>query len=154
MGSGVFVGTGGWLTMQVDEPGAAESPVLRIGGGVCMSGSCVLSAVGEVVVEKRVFFARNVYVSDHEHAFGRLETPVMAQGLTTVEPVRIGRGAWLGQNVAVCPCVTIGEGAVIGANSVVNRGVPVYSLAVRTPTRVLRTLSDSPERDPAPLEPA
>ena len=154
VGSGVFVGTGGWLATQVGEPGAAESPVLRIGDGVCMSGSCVLSAAREVVVEERVLFARNVYVSDHGHAFGRLDTPVMEQGLTKVEPVRIGRGAWLGQNVVVCPGVTIGEGAVIGANSVVNRDVPPYSLAVGAPARVLRAFSDSSERDPALLEPA
>ena len=75
----------------------------------------------------------------------------MDQGLTKVAPVRIGRGAWLGQNVVVCPGVTIGEGAVIGANSVVNREIPPHSLAVGAPARVLRTFSDPTERDPALL---
>ena len=152
IGSGVFIGRGGWLATQAGEPGAAESAVLRIGNGVSMSGSCVLSAAREVIVEDYVLFARNVYVSDHGHAFGRLGIPVMHQGLTKVQPVRIGRGAWLGQNVVVCPGVTIGEGAVIGANSVVNCDVPSYTLAVGAPARVLRSFRDDCERDPALLE--
>jgi len=147
LGSGVFVGAGAWLAAQVGQSGAAEFPVLRIGDGVRMSGFCVLSAALEVVVEEQVLFARNVYVADHAHAFERVGTPVMDQGLTKVAPVRIGRGAWLGQNVVVCPGVTIGEGAVIGANSVVNRDVPPNSLAVGAPARVLRTFSGSARRD-------
>jgi acetyltransferase-like isoleucine patch superfamily enzyme len=147
IGSGVFVGCGSWLAIRPGVPGAAPSPTLRIGDGVSMSGFCVLSAAREVVIEERVLLARNVYVADHGHSFERAGTPVMDQGLTRVEPVRIGRGAWLGQNVVVCPGVTVGEGAVIGANSVVNRDVPPFSLAVGAPARVLRTFSDVVRRD-------
>jgi acetyltransferase-like isoleucine patch superfamily enzyme len=82
--------------------------------------------------------ARNVYVSDHVHAFRDLERAVLEQGVDRVEPVEIGDGAWLGQNVVVCPGVSIGRGAVIGANSVVREDVPDYAVAVGAPARVVR----------------
>jgi len=63
---------------------------------------------------------------------------VLDQGFERLEPVAIGDGAWLGQNVVVCPGVTIGTGAVVGANSVVTEDVPAYSLAVGAPARIVR----------------
>ena len=46
---------------------------------------------------------------------------------------------WLGAGVIVCPGVTIDEGAVIGAGSVVTRDIPPYSVAVGNPCRVIRS---------------
>jgi len=59
-----------------------------------------------------------------------------------IDPVQICNRAWLGFNVAVLPGVTIGEGAIIGACSVVTRSVPQWTIAVGNPARVLRELAD------------
>ena len=59
-----------------------------------------------------------------------------------IAPVRIANRAWLGFNVAVLPGVTVGEGAVVGACSVVTRDVPAWTIAAGNPARVLRELSD------------
>ena len=66
-----------------------------------------------------------------------------------MEPVVIEDGAWLGENVVVCPGVRIGKGAVIGANSVVLRDVPARSLAVGAPATVVREI-DLTSPEPAP----
>ena len=55
-------------------------------------------------------------------------------------PVTIANRVWIGFNVSVLKGVTIKEGAVIGACSVVTRDIPPYSLAVGNPARVIRTL--------------
>src|SRR5205814_6617289 len=55
-------------------------------------------------------------------------------------PVTIADKVWIGFNVSVLKGVTIEEGAVIGACSVVTRDIPPYSLAVGNPARVIRTL--------------
>jgi acetyltransferase-like isoleucine patch superfamily enzyme len=56
-------------------------------------------------------------------------------------PVVVADRAWIGFNVSILKGVTIGEGAVIGACSVVTRDVPAYSVAVGNPARPVRSLS-------------
>lgn len=97
----------------------------------------MLSAAREVVLESEVLLARNVYISDHSHSFRDHSKPVVRQGIDGFAPVRIKHGAWLGQNVVVLPGVIIGQGAVVGANSVVRTDVPAWSVAVGSPARVV-----------------
>jgi acetyltransferase-like isoleucine patch superfamily enzyme len=54
-----------------------------------------------------------------------------------IKPVRICRYAWIGQNVFIMKGVTVGEGAVIGVNSVVVTDIPPYSVAMGNPARVV-----------------
>ena len=63
--------------------------------------------------------------------------------LEYAKPIAIGNDCWLASNVVVCGGVTIGEGCVIGAGSVVTRDIPPHSLAVGNPCRVIRQLTDS-----------
>ena len=49
---------------------------------------------------------------------------------------------WLASNVVVCGGVTIGEGCIIGAGSVVTRDIPPYSLAAGNPCRVIRKITE------------
>ena len=99
----------------------------------------MLSAVSSVRLGRDVLLARNVYISDHSHAYEDVTRPVHAQGVSKVLPVVIGDGAWLGQGVVVCPGVSIGRGAVVGAGSVVLQDVPDFSVAVGSPARVVRS---------------
>ena len=134
VGDGVFVGAGCWLQAFGSGPG----PALVIGDGTSVVGDCVFSAVESVVIGRRVLIARGVYIADHSHAFSDVHRAVLDQGITGVRPVTIGDGAWLGENVVVCPGVAIGNGAVIGANSVVLDDVPEHTVAVGAPARVVR----------------
>jgi tetrahydrodipicolinate N-succinyltransferase len=141
IGDGVFLGAGCWLQTLPD--GDNRSVAISIGNGCSSSGNCVISAVRNVILEDEVLLARNVYISDHIHKYNETSIPVMAQGLDRVEPVLIKRGAWLGQNVVVCPGVTIGQGAVIGANSVVVHDIPDFSVAVGAPARVVKAIANA-----------
>ena len=139
IGDGVFIGSGSWLQTL---PDAENTPVaVSIGSGTSVAGACVISAVRSITLEEDVLLARNVYISDHMHRYTDRDTPVRAQGLDKIEPVLIKQGAWLGQNVVVCPGVTIGRGAVIGANSVVVRDIPDFCVAVGAPARVVKSIS-------------
>lgn len=55
-------------------------------------------------------------------------------------PVHIGRNCWLGAGVIVLPGVCIGDNSVIGAGSVVTHDIPVNSVAVGNPCRVIRKI--------------
>ncbi len=64
----------------------------------------------------------------------------------TYEPVTLGNSVWLPWRVFVMPGSTIGDGSVIGANSLVSGSIPPLSLAVGSPARVIRSAPDFPRR--------
>jgi acetyltransferase-like isoleucine patch superfamily enzyme len=138
IGDGVSIGPGSWL--QTLSDGENRSVALEIGSGASIAGACVFSAIRRVALEKDVLLARNVYISDHIHRYTQIGVPILEQGVDKVMPVLIREGAWLGQNVVVCPGVTIGRGAVIGANSVVTHDIPDFCVAAGAPARVLKSI--------------
>lgn len=57
-----------------------------------------------------------------------------------IEPIKICDRAWIGLNSIILKGVTIGEGAIIGAGSVVTRDVPPYSIVAGNPAKVIREI--------------
>jgi acetyltransferase-like isoleucine patch superfamily enzyme len=161
LGNHVYLGPGCWLltheppSAPPDAPGrtpaAAGGGRLEIGDGTSIAGYCVFSAAASIRIGRKVLFARNVYVADHRHGFERTDLPVIEQPLADTRPIVVEDGAWLGQNVVILPGVTVGRGAVVGANSVVREDVPARCVAVGAPARVVREL-DADEQ-PAQLFP-
>lgn len=60
----------------------------------------------------------------------------------TVRPVRIGDKTWIGFGASILKGVTVGEGAVVGANAVVTRDVPPYAVVAGNPARVVHQLKE------------
>ena len=63
--------------------------------------------------------------------------------LCYAKPVTVGNDCWFGANVVVCPGVTVGEGCVIGAGSVVVKDIPPYSFAAGNPCKVIRPITQA-----------
>ena len=57
--------------------------------------------------------------------------------------VTVGNDVWLGGCTVICPGVTIGDGCVIGAGSVVTKDIPAWSLAAGNPCRVIRKITEA-----------
>lgn len=130
---------GGWLRHPDGEHVAQNfEPRLVIGDRVTATASLQVVAFSEVVIEDDVMFAANVFVADGTHASVTGDVPYKYQGITEPAPIRIGRGAWIGQNVVVLPGVSIGELAIVAANSVVNRDVPARTMAAGSPARLIK----------------
>jgi maltose O-acetyltransferase len=70
-----------------------------------------------------------------------LDADLRRSGVESALPITIASGAWLGGGVIVCPGVTVGENAVVGAGSVVTRDLPPNVLAVGNPCRPIRELA-------------
>ena len=137
IGNNVFIGANFWL--QTIPDGDNISPAISIGDNTSIVGFGVISAVRQVIIEDNVLIARNLYISDHTHKFTDNKLPILEQGVEKIKPVLICRGAWIGQNVVVCPGVRIGIGSVIGANSLVNKDVPDYCVAAGSPARIIKS---------------
>lgn len=133
IGHRVYVGSRSWLQTL---PRCSEEIGLSIGDNVSISGSCVISAALNIVIEEGVLIASNVCIVDHIHRLIDVNRP--DEGITKIAPVRIGKNTWIGQNVVVLPGVTIGRDCVIGANSVVNSNIPDSCVAVGAPARIVK----------------
>lgn len=72
-----------------------------------------------------------------DHNFSSNKIPIQHQSHTT-QDIQIGNDVWLGANVIVLPGVTIWNHVVIGAGSVVTKGLPDFSVAVGNPARVIK----------------
>ena len=62
-------------------------------------------------------------------------------GLEYAFPIHVGNNVWIGGHTTVLPGVTIGDGTVIGAGSVVTRDIPSDSFAAGNPCRVIRPIT-------------
>ena len=78
----------------------------------------------------------------HPHAFDWVDEYTAIDRLPRtpdmIEPVTIGSDVWMGHNVNVMPGVSVGDGAVIGAGSVVTRDVPPFAIVAGAPATVKR----------------
>ena len=103
-----------------------------------------IGATNYVEIGNNVLMASKVYISDHNHGTysgqdqSDPEVPPSKRLIESGSSVIIGDNVWLGEFVAVLPGVTIGRGSIIGANAVVTRDIPPYSIAVGAPARVVK----------------
>jgi acetyltransferase-like isoleucine patch superfamily enzyme len=70
-----------------------------------------------------------------------LRNPRLASAKVEARPIRIERNVWIGFDACVLPGVTIGEGSVVGARSVVMENVPPFTIAAGNPARVIRSFT-------------
>ena len=122
-----------WLT----APDAAR---IRIGSGTFLNIAVMVAALELVEIGDHCMFANGCFVTDASHRFDDPDRPVPWQGFTSRGPTRVGDNVWCGAGVVITSGVTVGERAVIGANSVVTTDIPPFSVAAGAPARVLRTI--------------
>jgi len=110
---------------------------IEIGARAHVGAYCSLWAGDEsrIVLGEDALLGPEVYItaSNYEIAPDR---PVMTQPHREADVI-IGRDVWLGARVVVLAGVTIGDGCVVGAGSVVTRSLPPYSIAVGAPARIV-----------------
>jgi lipopolysaccharide O-acetyltransferase len=119
------------------------SPKVSIGTHVCISRGVHIAATHFVEIGENVLIGSKVIITDHNHGqYSREHTsPIIAPALRPLHHNRrvvIGRNVWLSDGVVVTPGSSIGEGAVIGANSVVRGNIPPFTIAVGVPAKVFR----------------
>lgn len=138
-------------------PAAGVSPAALRGRGVqCMAGSLIdpFSEVGSytyvghnsyltrAVVGRYTSIGPNVSIGLGEHPADQITTCMMftedAYRVLTARPCVIGNDVWIGVGSVIRRGVTVGDGAVVGANSFVNADVPPFAIVVGSPARVIK----------------
>ncbi len=133
-----------------------DEPRLVLGNRVDIGHNVGFVVNKEIVIEDDVNVASGVRFMDSD-AHPR-ETMARIADLPApvdeIKPVRIGRYAWIGQHSFIMKGVTVGEGAIIGVNSVVVSDIPAYSVAMGNPARVVvKNINKTAEPTSTPVSP-
>lgn len=121
-------------TLQIDVAPGAE---LTIGDRVFINYGCSIGATLNISIGARTLFGPHVIVMDND--FHTLD-PDRRDETPPSKPIVIGENVWLCARAIVLRGVTIGEGSVIGAGSVVSRDIPPRVLAAGSPIKIIRSL--------------
>ena len=139
---------GTWLSVE-SQAWDKAAPALSIGSRVGIRPYCMISASERIEIEDDVIIAAYSSVIDSDHTFALGRPNVMHTPVVTA-PIRIGRGTWIAERVAVLRGADIGRCCIIGANSVVKGSIPDYSIAVGSPARVVGEVTGV-DADAAPV---
>ncbi|WP_394775115.1 acyltransferase [Flavobacterium sp.] len=138
---------------------SSEGEVI-IGNNVFIGRSSLICR-SKIEIEDNVFMAWGIYIYDHNsHSlnYGERQKDISQQlldyrsgklfienkdwNVVDTKPIKICSNAWIGMNCIILKGVTIGEGAVVGAGSVVTKDVPAWSVVGGNPAKVVKNLND------------
>src|SRR5262249_42045112 len=129
-----------WLNVAGDFTGCTE-PAIVIGDQCSLGNDTIISARNSIRLERAVLIAQSVLIMDHGHCYQDISLPILAQNITEGGRIVIGEGCGMGRGAAIIcnqGILDVGRHCVIGANAVVTRSVPPYSIVVGTPARVVK----------------
>jgi len=118
-------------------------PSIRIGNNVGIGYNVHIGCINHIEIGNNVLLASNVFIEDCFHGFADsrdIGVSPSDRELFSKGKVCIEDDVWVGENVAILPNVTIGRGSIIGANAVVSKDIPPYSIAAGNPAKVIRFL--------------
>lgn len=139
IGEGTILEPGCWITL-------APEARIEIGAGSFLNRETMLAAKERITIGSHVMFANHCFLGDADHRFDDPEMPITWQGFTPRGPVEVGDNVWLGKGVVVTGGVTIGERAVVGANSVVTKSVPPRMIALGAPAKPIKEVDYATDR--------
>ncbi|MDQ6529602.1 DapH/DapD/GlmU-related protein [Flavobacterium sp. LHD-85] len=126
--------------------------VLLIGENVQINDYVHITAMEKVSIGNNVLLASKIYISDCSHGsysgdsndsnpkINPSDRPLFSS------PVIIKDNVWIGESVSILPGVTIGEGTIIGANSVVTKSLPDFVIAVGIPAKTIKKFNFQSQR--------
>lgn len=121
----------------------SERPTLSIGDNAEIEHGCRFTVADRITIGRNCMLSQNVWMFDSSGHPSDPEARVagLPATLNEVKPITIRDNAWIGGNSIVFPGVTIGEGSVVSAGSVVMTDVPDYTLVAGNPARRVRALT-------------
>ena len=118
------------------EKGAQFSTEVSLGDNSGIGVNATISS--HVTIGNDVMMGPDCMIFTANHSMQRRDIPMRLQGHEKPRPVTIGNDVWIGGRVIILPGVHIGDGAVIGAGSVVTKDVPPFAIVGGNPAKVIK----------------
>lgn len=136
IGSGTRIHPHAWLEAIHAYGAQCFDPCIEIGDNVSIGQHVVITATSRVTIGDGCLFSQSVYISDTFHDVTLpSDAPLGELPLVMRGEVTIGRRCFIGIRACVLPGVTLGDGCVVGANSVVTQSFEAGSIIAGSPAR-------------------
>ena len=141
IGNGSSIQKGTYLTAWDAYGNQKFKPHIDIGNSCHIGAYNHITCINKIKIGDGFVSGKWVTITDNNHGSTFLEMmkiPVSNRPLISKGPIFIGKNVWIGDKVTILPGTTIGDGAIVAANSVVSKDIPAYSVAAGNPAKILK----------------
>ena len=135
LGNNSKIGRNTLIYISTNSP--SSKAFLEIGNYSHIGAYSVIGSSGGVFIGDHVITGQSLYVHSENHIYDDLDRNIKAQGVYS-KGIVIENDCWIGSRVTILDGVTIGQGSVIAAGSVVSKSIPPFCLAAGIPAKVVR----------------
>jgi acetyltransferase-like isoleucine patch superfamily enzyme len=140
---GEIVSLGKRICLTAWKKEVKDLPFISIGDNTDIGDDCHITAINKIIIGNNVLLGKKITITDNSHGscdnYEELLVHPSRRNVSSKGGVVIEDNVWIGDKVSIMGGVTLGKGVVIGANSVVTKSIPRYSIAVGIPAKVIKT---------------
>ncbi len=127
-------------SIKIPNQNQNYAPSIIIGNGVSIGEDAHITCINKIVIGNNVLTGKKVLITDNAHGTSNrsdLDIAPISRLLYSKGSVIIEDNVWIGEKASIMPGVHIGKSAVIGANAVVTKDVPAYTVVGGIPAKIL-----------------
>lgn len=149
LGGGKFISIGAYsdvqqftyLTAWPGHNANGRKPEIIIGNDCHIGAFNHITCIDSIIIGDGFVSGKWVTITDNGHGGTSKEDmmlPVSKRPIVSKGPIRIGKNVWVGDKATILAGVTIGDGSIIAANSVITKDVPPYSVVAGSPAKIIK----------------
>lgn len=109
----------------------------KIGDNCGIGENCFFGSAGGISIGNDVIMGQNIRFHSENHNYEDMTIPIRMQGFTN-KGIKIGNDCWIGAGAVFLDGAELGDGCVVGANSVVNKKFDDNSIIVGMPAKMIK----------------
>ncbi|MBR2630317.1 MAG: acyltransferase [Bacteroidaceae bacterium] len=118
-----------------------EQPMIIIGNDCCFGAFNHITTISSIIIGNGLLTGKFVTITDNSHGkadIHDMEQMPIKRKMASKGSIFIGDNVWIGDKATILPGVSIGDGVIIAANSVVTKDIPSFCVAAGVPAKIIK----------------